>query len=38
MANYLNKFEANITETERDCGRKAAELTSARQSQGQPFP
>ena len=38
LDNYLNKFENNITEIECDRERKAVELASARQSQGQPFP
>jgi hypothetical protein len=38
LDNYLNKFESNIDEIGRDRERKAAELISARQSQGQPFP
>jgi hypothetical protein len=38
LDNYMNKFENNITEVERDRERKAAELVSARQRQGQPFP
>ena len=38
LDNYLNKFEVNITEVEKNLERKAAELIVARQSQGQPFP
>ena len=38
LDNYMNKFENNIKEVERDRERKAAELINARQSQGQPFP
>ncbi|MDL2259258.1 hypothetical protein LJB99_00045 [Deltaproteobacteria bacterium OttesenSCG-928-K17] len=36
--NYMDKFENNITELERDRERKAAELVIARKSQGKPFP
>jgi hypothetical protein len=38
LDNYMNKFEAYITETERDREHKAAELINARNMQGQPFP
>ena len=38
LDNYLNKFEVNITEVEKDLERKKTELVTARQSQGQPFP
>ena len=38
LDNYLAKFENNITEVERERERKAAELVTARQRQGQSFP
>ncbi len=38
LDNYMGRFESNITELQRERERKAAELLSARQSQGQPFP
>jgi len=38
LDNFLNKFEANIGEVEKEKVRKAEELVTARQSMGQVFP
>ena len=38
LDNYLSRFESNITDIKHERERKAAELVSARQNQGQSFP